>query len=401
MAFKLDITPHGVILQMQHEQAGLLRRLWQRQVQSSLSELVIADRDLTLAIADLRAMEDQWPNEVRIGEREINLSHRVTAALGGRAAEVLNLPPAVDLTLRTDAEGLLGSSNFKLRYEWFRQGQRQFPVRTGAILQTGEGPRRLPLWMMEALDAADHLQTTGSDVDHWAALARFRNALEPGVQMAAGSQSARVSLTDFLSRLSVRVADRFSIVPNQAADDFEVLPFSSSSIEAADIAPGEEVSSQNAELSGNNLRAFQIRVRERGALPAFRLAPQSFLVIDRDAAPALDVMVKMQQAPAGERAAFIRNPRPRITEAYDAHLRANGRLEGLTAEAEEQAIEAAAVPAFIETREFSERVKGISVFQKKILDSLSDGSTTWLPEVFVERLSAALSGMSKSDLEEL
>jgi superfamily II DNA or RNA helicase len=401
MAFKLDITPQGVILQMQHEQAGLLRKLWQRKVQSSLSELVIADRDLTLAIADLRAMEDQWPGEVRIGEREINLSHRVTAALGGRVAEVLNLPPTVDLTLRTDAQGLLGSRNFKLRYEWFRQGQRQFPVRTGAILQTGDGPRRLPLWMMEALDVADHLQATGSDVDHWAALARFRNALEPGVQMAASSQAARVSLTDFLSGLSVRVADQFSIVPNQAADDFEVLPFSSSTIESADIGPGEEVSNQNAELSGNNLRAFQIRVRERGALPAFRLAPQSFLVIDRDAAPALDIMAQMQQAPADERTAFIRNPRPRITEAYDAHLRATGKLEGLTAEAEEQAIEAAAVPAFIETREFSERVKGISVFQKKILDSLSDGSTTWLPEVFVERLSAALSGMSKSDLEEL
>jgi len=255
--------------------------------------------------------------------------------------------------------------------------------------------------MMEALDAADSLKATGSDVDHWAALARFRNALEPGVQLAAGSQAARVSLTDFLSGLSVRVADQFSIVPNHTADDFEVLPFSSSTIEASEIGPGEEVSNQNAELSGNTLRTFQTRVRERGALPAFRLAPQSFLVIDRDAAPALDVMARMQQAPAEERAAFIRNPRLRITEAFEAHLRASGKLEGLTAEAEEQAIEAVAVPAFIETREFSERVTGITLFQKKILESFSDGATTWLPEAFVERLSAALSGMSKPDIQEL
>jgi hypothetical protein len=252
--------------------------------------------------------------------------------------------------------------------------------------------------MMEAIDAADSLKSDGSDVDHWAALARFRNALEPGVQMTAGTQAARVSLTDFLTGLSVRVADQFSIVPNQSADDFEVLPFSSTSREMADIAPGEEISNQNAELSGANLLAFQTRVRERGALPAFRLAPQHFLVIDRDAAPALDVMSQMQHAPATERAAFIRNPRPRITEAIETHLRLSGKLDGLTPEAEEQAIEAAAGPVFVETREFSERVTGITVFKKKILETLSGGATTWLPEVFVERLSAALSTMPASDL---
>jgi hypothetical protein len=401
MAFTIDVAPEVLVLRMKKEKAGLLHKLSKGKTPSSLPELSAANRDLTIAIADLRALEDQWPGEVRIGDQEINLSHRAAATLGARAAEVLNLPPMVDLTLRTDAEGLLGTRNFKLSYEWFRHGQQQFPSRIGAILQTGEGPRRLPVWMMDALDAADNLRADGSDVDHWAALAGFRNALEPGVQMAAGSQAARVSLTDFLSGLSVRVADQFSIVPNPAADDFEVLPFSSTSIEAADLVSGEEVSNLNAELSGNALLAFQNRVRERGALPAFRLAPQSFLVIDRDAAPALDVMAEMQHASVSERAAFIRNPRPRITEAIEAYLRASGRLEGLTREAEEQAIEAAAVPVFVETREFSERVTGITVFQKKILESLSGGATTWLPEVFVERLSAALSGMSAPDLKVL
>lgn len=401
MTFTVGIEPSGLTLRTQQEEVGLFRRLWGGKVPSSLLELSAADRELALSVADLRALEDQWPGEVRIDEQEIRLSHRVVATLGARAAGVLGLPPVVDLTLRTDAEGLLGTRNFKLRYEWFKQGQRQLPNRTGSILQTAEGARRLPIWMMEAIDAADSLKVDGTDVDHWAALARFRNALEPGVQMAAGTQAARVSLTDFLTGLNVRVADQFSIVPNEAADDFEILPFSSASLEASDVAPGEVVSNQNAELSGANLLAFQARVRERGALPAFRLAPQSFLVIDRDAAPALEIISQMQHAPATQRVAFILNPRPRITEAIEGQLRASGKLDGLTPEAEEQAIEAVAGPVFVETREFSERVTGITIFKKKILESLSSGATTWLPEVFVERLSAALSAMPASDLEAL
>ncbi len=166
------------------------------------------------------------------------------------------------------------------------------------------------------------------------------------------------------------------------------------------MSSGDGVGEENSELLGLELGAFQRRVRDRGALPAFRLAPQSFLVIDRDAAPALDVMAVMQKAPPPERAAFIRNPRPRITEAIEDHLRKSGRLEGLSPEAEEQAIEAAAGPVFVETKEFSERVTGITVFKKKIMASL-EGGTSWLPEVFVEKLSAALSALSGAQIREL
>lgn len=400
MAIAIKVHRDRLLLRLTPEKSGFLTKFWKQQSSLSFADMTATDKDLAIAIADLRALDSENPGEVRIAGEEIEISHRVAAALGGKSAEQLGLPPVVDLTLRTDAEGLLGTRDFRLRYDWLKQGQRQLPVRTGAILQTGDGLRRLPFWMMEALDAADNFKAEGSDVDHWGALARFRNALEPGVQMSADSQAARVSMTDFLSGLSVKVADQFAITPNRLADDFDILPFSSSNLEGTGLSP-EGVPEVNAEISGDDLYAFQRRTRERGALPAFRLAPQSFLVVDRDAAPALEVLTQMQHAPPEERAAFIRNPRPRITEAIEAHLRKTGRLEGLTPDGEEQAIEAAAGPVFVETREYSERVTGITVFKKKILESLAGGSTTWLPEVFVERLSAALSSMSMPELEAL
>ena len=90
---------------------------------------------------------------------------------------------------------------------------------------------------------------------------------------------------------------------------------------------------------------FQSKVRERGALPAYRLSHGNFLAIDRSGSTALEVMSKMQRASVQlERKQFIRNPRPKITEAVEIALRQAGKLEGLSPQAEEEAIEAVAAP---------------------------------------------------------
>ncbi len=178
--------------------------------------------------------------------------------------------------------------------------------------------------------------------------------------------AARVSMTDFLSGLQVRVADRFSLSPNSALDDFEVVPFDGQRLERDEGAADAAVSEEGAELAGEELHVFQARVRDRGALPAYRLGPSNYLVIDGVAAPALEVMARMQRAPASERADFIRNPRPHITEAVVASLREQGRFEGLSDAAAEELIEQTAGPLFLETAEFSDRVVGLKVFEKSL-----------------------------------
>jgi hypothetical protein len=283
-----------------------------------------------------------------IASEQISLSHRLAASLSGEVAQVLGLPPIVDLTLRTDAEGVVGSSGFRLKAEWFKNGQRQLPRRVGAMLETSGGLRRLPLWLLEAVEVAEGFKPGGGDIQDWGALSRFRQALDPGVLVGDAGYAARVSMTDFLSGLQVKVADCLSITPNLDNTDFEVLPFSGQRI-ADDVDDGH-VSESQSELDGDDLKVFQSRLRERGAAPAYRLGAGSFLVIDRAALPVLDVMSAMQRAPSEERAAFIRNPRPRITDAIEATLRKDGRLDNLSPEAEEEAIENVAGPVFVETR---------------------------------------------------
>jgi hypothetical protein len=275
--FDLTYSQDSLTLRLHPEKRGLFDRFLTHTAPRDLRQLDLKDRDLLLALADLRDLADGRPGELLIEGDKIRLSHRLAAALGSPSAEAIGLPPIVDLTLRTDAEGLIGSPTFRLRCEWIKNGQRQTPRRTGAILETSAGPRRLPIWIMEALDVADRFRPGRDDVEHWSALARFRQALDPGIQVSDPSFAARVSMTDFLSGLQVRVADRFSITPNASGDDFEVVPFSTSRLEVSGLdTDAVPVSEANGELVGEDLRLFQKRVRDRGSVPAYRLGSGAF-----------------------------------------------------------------------------------------------------------------------------
>lgn len=260
----------------------------------------------------------------------------------------------------------------------------------GAILATDRGAQRLPLWMLDAVALVEGFHRSVDDAAHWEALARFRKVLEPGVEMAAGSAAALVSMTDFLSGLEVSLTDSFSISSNPAGDNFEILPFDS-----ARPASGGMPTEAMAELAGEDLRTFQHRLRERGALNAFRLGRGRFLVVDRAAAPALKVMVEAQRDPLEERRAFIRNPRARITEAVEVQLRRQPDFVNLPPDAQEEAVEAIAGHLLVETEEyirFSDWVAGLEIYQGNPLAEFTSSGTTWLPKVFaravIERLDA-------------
>ena len=389
-----------ISLRLPHGKGGLFGRLLSNR-RKDLSNLSSRDSELLCAIGDLRALSEDMPEGLTILADEIRLSHRLAARLNSETARVLGFPPVVDLTFRTDAEGVLGSRSFKLRCEWVKNGQRQYPRRTGAILETADGPRRLPEWLLDAVEIAERLRPESDDAEQWEALAKFRRALEPGVDMSLGDAAARISMTDFLSGLEVRLADRFSLSPNLQGTDFEVVPFSAERLSSEGLAPEDgHIRESHGELDGADLKVFQQRVRERGALSAYRVSPGSYVVVDRAALPALEVIASMQHASTDERAEFIRNPRPKISRAVEEALRRRGQLDGLDQVGVEEAVEKVADPVLVETQEFSDRVIGLKIHQKQS-GPATNGSTTWLPEDFGRRFAELLAGQSPQELEVL
>jgi len=379
----------------------LLNRLLSR----PSDRIIDHDQHLSFALADVRSTAEELGDEVEIGGSRIRMTHRTLSGLASETAEALGLPPLIDLTLRTDVTGIIGSPEFRLIHEWVRAGRRELVQRTGAIVQTSglgaDGLRRLPRWMLDALEVADRFQP-GANLDaHWEALARFRRALEPGVRMSGKDADARLGMTDFLSGLEVTLTDRFSISP-KGDDQFAIIPFSGEAVDTASIE-GVPISEREAELSGGRLDTFQNLAFSRGARPAYKLGAQSYLVVDPSAAPVLKLMTEMQKADPVTRAAFMRNPRQRITDAVTEHLRTKGRLEGLSPAEEQELIEQAAEPVFVETIEYSEysdRVIGIAVYEKPDIQITGSG-TTWLPEAFTGAAAHRIAAMPPDQVEQL
>jgi len=398
MTFTFNHNAETITLNIAEEKQSLISRLFKRQQSATLSGLTHNDRALAFAIADLKALAEEFEEPLYISHDSIQMSHRLAGLLDSETAQNLCLPPLVDLTLKTDIEGSLGSDTFRLQYEWLRNGVRQIPQRTGAILATSQGLRRLPLWMIEAIEVAEKFTPGGGEASDWESLARFRQSLDPGIQMGNEINAVRVSMTDFMQGLEVCIADRFSISSSaNGADDFEIVPFSGRNIEELENN-GEAVSEAAGELREQTLRRFQQRVRIQGTLSAYRVGEGNYLVIDRSARPILDIMVQKQKSAPEERRAFIANPRPAITDAVEKYLRQSGKLDGLDEVGEEEAIEAASGPAFIETVEYSERVKGILLYQKGAVSAHMTGETTWLPEVIPDALAKIIDAMDSQAL---
>lgn len=396
------VTDDAIEIRFPERKHGLLTRLMSKPTARSFTDLAPEDHNLLFAIGELRAWGDTHPEDVTVAPDHLRISHDAAASLTAQAADALGLPRAVDLMLKTDVTGVLGRPDFRLHYEWLRNGRRENPKRIGAILKTSGGPRRLPLWIKRALDLSDTFDASQPVEDHWRALAEFRRAIEPedviAPEMPENREMAGLSMTAFLRGLEVRIADRFSISPDVTLGQFEVIPYSAERLENDGVTG--EVSESNAELIGESLAVFQHRLHARGARPAYQLGNNSYLVIDQGAAPVLAEMARAQKAPREERRAFIENPRAFITEAVNRHLEKSGALDGLGDAEQAEMVEAVAGPALIESREYSARVTGVIVYERPA-DIIEGSGTTWLPEAFGQHLVEAIQNMSQPELQAL
>ena len=397
-------TKDAITLSAIAEKPGLFARLTGASRRDlSFSALPDTEQALIFALGDLRALDDATPGAATIGADTIRLTHDAAAALSAEAARALGLPEDTHLLLATDATGTLGSPDFRLTYEWRHRGQRQSPRRDGSLLFTGQGVRRIPLWMKRALDIADGFDPAASLTDHWAGLAAFRRALEPNEdvpdQLPEGTRAAQTAMTAFLRGLRVQLADRFSISPDEGLSQFEILPFSGTRLESDGISD-DLVSETHAELSGDLLAAFQYKLYVNGASPAYRLADNTYLVIDRAATQVLTEMVRAQRAPKAEREAFIRNPRAFIARSVTEQMNASGEMDGLSPVEQEARIEDAVGPALVETREYAARVIGVQVFERAVR-TVEGGGTTWMPELFPAHVVKTLEAMPVDALGDL
>lgn len=404
MKFELSLDEkNNVILTVAPQHKSIFQKLLGASQTESLDQV---NDKLAFAIDELRFLSEKYSNkeQLDITPTQIIMSPHLAASLSNESAQQLGLPLFTDLTIEFDAKNTFGSPEFRLTYEWQRNGVREVPHRKGAILETENGQKRIPIWLLEAIEIADSHHAGKSLEDDWEALARFRKKLEPGVTLD-NSRDAHVSMTDFLSGLKVSLIDRFSISPI-GKDDFTIIPFDGEHLREGQSSTGnDEISENQSEIDGINLKRFNRLVKDRGSLTAYSIQAGHFVVIEKSAKLALDVMARKQKASSSERQEFIKNPGLEIRNAVIDKLRRDGKLDGLAPDAEEELIERSSDHLFVETKEYSERVTGIGVFKKPDIGGFIDSYSTWGFEDFgqlkarLDEKSVAEIGHIKEDMK--
>jgi hypothetical protein len=387
IVFSTRIAPDGIHIDA--HQKGLLGRttIPPQKWQSFSGPEAVAARVILSAAARQEAREES---------ASIVLSHAAATALPASIASTLGIPPLARLSATLSFEDRIDSPIGRIRIRWYDANTRPvLGARTGAFVTVGEDTGRLTgalFRLTEAIDAYNG--SAGQAIED-------RIGLWQPVQEALRETTGHEVKSDqYLSSLTIYQAGSFALDVRETSNGPDFTPVLMSRDKAAtleDVAPAAEgdedepTGTLRDEIADALLppELQQKFVSERYEASgrthnAYVLGRNVFVVLDPDLKQALDVVRKMRSAPREARRAFIRNPRPVLSEALGG-----------------EAADAIAASLFVETQQYSERVLGLGVWERPALPWLQNKSGQWLPEGFVLKLCDNTIIFSQEGVEQL
>ncbi|WP_224407281.1 DEAD/DEAH box helicase [Afifella sp. IM 167] len=279
--------------------------------------------------------------------------------------------------------------------QWLDPNKRPLRAsRMGAFLQWGQEQGRLSPELFSLAEAIDCFNsTTGqppeSRVAAW-------GPVEADLKAITGQQ---VTADAYLRTLSIYQAGSFAldVRETEAGPDFvpilmgrdraPTLEDDAPLDEASGEVPAELPDAEAVSLLTPDLRdrfVEQAWPRSAHTRAAYVLERNTFLVLVPGLRTALDVVREKRRADPEERRAFIRNPRPAIAEALGS-----------------EDAEDLSHLLFVETKQYSERVLGLKVWEAPQFPWLTRKSEQWLPESFSAKIGGSEIELSSEEIEEL
>lgn len=367
--WQYEAGPHGVSLQLVEQ--GWLRGSKALPVSTWLSDESIP------GVALLRHWLDR---ESAVAEAtEVLVPHAYIAELSEPQASQLQLPPAAPHALSLSSGGTLDEPEFELRYQWLRYGTlRERLERHGALVRFGDQWYRLPMSIFRLVEAVDRFNA--ADTSQREARVAAWEPIQEAIREATGET---VRPDGYLADLQILHGAAFSLTVDIRADGihFDPVLFGKAGHRPGD-AFGTDVPEDGAEGEstagidelideGDSLLppdVQEIFLRQRFGSDttcrwAYPLQRNQYVVLDEPLRRALDVVKHKQRASEEEKRAFLRNPRAVIAEALE-----------LPPDSPETA------GLFLETEQYAERVRGIQLWERKVLPWLAKSVNSWLPE---------------------
>lgn len=295
-------------------------------------------------------------------DHAVFVSHRVIASLDDAERRHLGLPESGGLTLDLRGTGGLHDADFRIERRLRRPDGRPVvaPVRDGCFLRIGNDEHVLPEPLFSLWESVDRFNREAHDIEgRLSAWAPIRDRLPDGVQ-----------LDDTLHGIQVVLASGFTLNPfrnERGEPDFD--PVVGRWVEHAE-GDGGTARVFDTPLPSARQEEFAKRFRALGSVRHRYLGGSGvFIVLTDRLEKALRVVHEAQHGDAGTRRRFLTRPSVFLRDALESDAAASG---GVTDDA--------LVDDVFFDEGLSDRVKGVGIWEPKVLPWLQPSGPQWLPE---------------------
>lgn len=308
------------------------------------------------------------------------VDNAAAAELPAGVASLLRLPEIAPLLVDIAFHGAISDESSRIETEWRETSySRISPTRSGIEIRWGERSGRLSEPLLRLLDAIDGFNAAaGKDID--ARVARWGEVTKALAVVNPDSATA----DSYTKGLTVFQAGSFALDVTRTGDGIDFAPVLMSRERARSLEDDAPVLDDELDAEGGAFeqlvdvetstllayadqntfrRAFE--KAEGGVRRSYPLRRSTYLLVEPDLQRALDVVRTMRDAPEERKRAFVKNPRTQI--ALELGLDPG---------------DATVSALFVETKQYSDRVVGLGVWEKPELSWLSKSSAEWLPEKF-------------------
>ena len=279
------------------------------------------------------------------------VEHAALARLSAAEAARIGLPPATQLRAVVEGDGVMVRPGFTLLLRWTRPGGQNAPglERVGAWLREPAGWRRMPETLFAVAEAVAAHEMAQDEATRMSALASLRRAL-PAAALAGVAEA-----NGLIGSVTIVEADALSLATVGEGDAIKIVPILHG---MGDTGAGPQLSEDQQRLFGE--RQFHGWPTAR---PVYSLPGGTFVTVSPPLRQALDVVRRVASASPEERRAFLREPRPAIRAAIGDEA-ASALIDRLV----------------IETPEWSERVIGLGLWQKRVLPWIALAGNDWFSD---------------------
>ncbi len=334
------------------------------------------------------------------GDGNLYIRNSAIQKIPAALAKITDMPALSGLILRITFRGRVESPDSVIETLWADSScSTVFPEVTGMFERNGGGEyRQLSPRIYELYRAIlSYNNTRDSEaekrIEQWL---NVQNALQKVTQREVQADS-------YAEGLTIYQAGAFSldVQYKNGGPDFEpVLMARSKCLNLEDEAAAPEISEEGElqDSSENELRDEQgdallphvmqqkfIREsfsRSNQTHDAYVLAKNTFVVIEPELKSALDTVKQAKHWDREQKEEFIKNPCTFLRGNADGHQDDAGLV-------------------FVETRQYSERIAGLGIWDKPQISFLSKQKNQWLPEKFPVKVGDKELEMSREELSEL